>query len=70
MPNDWIDHDGGADVRDYEQKFQEPAEQDPVVLPGTEDVRNGVAENRLRNAAGIDVTNVIRKSTPKIRARC
>jgi hypothetical protein len=45
--DDREDHDGGTDVRDDEQQLQQRAEEDPVVLPGTRDVANGVVEHRL-----------------------
>ena len=44
-PHDRDDHDRGADVRDDEQQFQQSAEQDPLVVPGTRDEGDGVVEH-------------------------
>jgi hypothetical protein len=46
-PDDWEDHDGGADVGDDEQQLQQCPEEDPVVLPDAGDVAGRVVEHRL-----------------------
>jgi hypothetical protein len=67
--HDRIDHDGRADVRDDQEQLQEGSEEDPVIGAAVRDVADGIVQDRLeRISAGIDVTIVIRYSSPKIRA--
>jgi hypothetical protein len=55
------DHDRGADVRDDEQQLQERSEEDPVVLPGTRDVANGIVEHPASWSRPEEIRRVIQR---------
>jgi hypothetical protein len=68
-PHDRIEHDGGSDIRDDEQELEEGSQVDPVVLAATGDVSAGSSRTVWKRArAAMEVTNVSKKSAPKMRA--